>query len=714
MSKVTKNDLFLKKDAIIDEWLDWAWLGVGNPADLKFKYEISFDEEWDDLNKTPELLVDYMRNPTHIHFFVKYVLRVDLAPYQCAILQMMWTKSLPLLIATRGGGKSFMLAIYTICRAMLHQGAKIVVVSRGFRQALNIFNYVKTIYDNAPILQDICGGTGKKASSPSKGVQEATWSPGNSRVRWLPLGDGETIRGERANYIIIDEIAAVPKDILETVVRGFAAVKSFDTFNSMKNEAKKEVLQKLGLVKEVEQLEKTNTIGTVTTMLDSNQILMAGTAYYSFNHLYDYYNKYRAIITSGGSKKILKQMFPDMDLKESKIDSSDYCVIRIPYDVIPEGIMDRKIVDQGKITMDPMIFNMEYNTIFPRDSEGFYLASWINRCTSPCQSKYGEVALNAKLSGDLDAEYIMGIDPASEDDNFAICIQEINPDYNGIVYVWTTNRREFEKMRREENFLNPDIKDYNTFVMLHIRDLMRRFNIKLIVLDSGGGGRSLAELFKDPSKMIDGADKPILDMDDSLNRDQDGLRILKIVEFSNYGWYQEAHYNLRNMLNAQTIIFPELDLAELAKSSYVNDRIGKEFLDTLDDVYSEIEELKQEMTLIQHSQTPRGNEKWDIPKITGIDADMAKKKLKKDRFTAAMLAAWGRRFLDNLSDFNYQSDRVLGGSATSLRGQNQRITGMRWCGDGVKNMLNANKYNKIDNAAARVISTRRNGGRIAY
>ena len=40
----------------------------------------------------------------------------------------------------------------------------------------------------------------------------------------MPLGDGSKISGQRANDIIADEFASIPRDIFENVVAGFAAV----------------------------------------------------------------------------------------------------------------------------------------------------------------------------------------------------------------------------------------------------------------------------------------------------------------------------------------------------------------------------------------------------------------------------------------------------------------------------------------------------------
>lgn len=43
--------------------------------------------------------------------------------------------------------------------------------------------------------------------------------------------------------------------------------------------------------------------------------------------------------------------------------------------------------------------------------------------------------------GDPNGRYVFGIDPASEQDNFALIIIEIHPQHQRIVYSWTTNKK---------------------------------------------------------------------------------------------------------------------------------------------------------------------------------------------------------------------------------------------------------------------------------
>lgn len=135
-----------------------------------------------------QVVVSRMLDINYIGWTAKVVLGLDLFPIQIATLQMMWNTPFPMLIACRGGSKSFMLAVYAVLRALLDPGAKIVIVGAGLRQARLVFNYIDTIWTNAPVLRNIVGG-GKKAG-PRQNVDLCYFRIGDSIIYALPMGDG--------------------------------------------------------------------------------------------------------------------------------------------------------------------------------------------------------------------------------------------------------------------------------------------------------------------------------------------------------------------------------------------------------------------------------------------------------------------------------------------------------------------------------------------
>ena len=57
----------------------------------------------------------------------------------------------------------------------------------------------------------------------------------------------------------------------------------------------------------------------------------------------------------------------------------------------------------------------------------------------------GEVRFQARLRGSKDRQYVYGIDPASEKDNFAVVVLECWPDHRRVVYAWTSSKRRHHK-----------------------------------------------------------------------------------------------------------------------------------------------------------------------------------------------------------------------------------------------------------------------------
>lgn len=1069
----------------LDDLLDYAWLELGDVRNLKYTNPLS-SKEWKKDNNIPLLVAKLCKDINYIHFFVKYFLEIDLLPFQVVILKQLWNKPFPMLICTRGGSKTFMLAVYIITRMILDPGCKIAVVGASLRQSMQIYTYIETIFESAPVLQDICGG---KKHGPKRDLHICYWKVGKSSAVFLPLGNGEKIRGQRATIIIVDEFSSVSREVFETVVRGFASVKSQGVHNSVVEAYKKKILQDLGV--EIELVAD-----STEKAFSGNQIILSGTMSFNFNHFYTYWRYYKSIILSGGDQKILQKEFPDMTIMNN-INPADYCVLRIPYDKIPAGMMDEAILTQGQTTMDPAIFKQEYgcclyedceiltangirkikdirigdlvlthkgrfrkvtkktyryvnedlisidnygyyknikctqdhpfwnlsndfilakdvenysylsnlkelnnlnnidlrdyvsdyleyedciyakpspstftnieiqdirtstltinalaqkygcsyhkiwsvkndkcipkfsiphnitldydfgiilgyylsegslsakdrainfsldghidvplsdfvqelekaiynvfgikakkyakksgvidvtinsrllaeffkricpgdcytktidpnllysnadfmkgiikgywngdgykgkhvaracstskdllsqiklvlsyfkigssiskrkattyniedrmgvcspaydlnvsglslvnfmklydinfdgrrsNYIIPYegycqhkisskelipynglvynlevdedesyslpcatihncsnvDSEGFYLASWLFKATCPVKMEGNKfLTFNARMGGDHNKVYIMGIDPASEDDLFTVNIIELNSTYRGIVYQWSTNRQQYEEMKRN-GLISDRIDDYNTFVITHLRHLLRRFNIQLMVMDTGGGGLSMKELLRDKDKLLDESDHLIFDREDENCRGLKGRHILQMIEFSSYEWRTTSHWGLRQDLLDMKILFPEYNIPEVVESS-LNDIKAGRFIDTLEDCYQEIEQCKVETTMIKHSQTPIGQEKWDVPELVGIGADNKKKRLKKDRFTSLLLSNWGCRLYEEENNINLQYDGV-GGIAKQI--SKQDVGGLPYVGAGAAKLVN--------------------------
>ena len=339
--------------------LEDAWLGVDIDINNLFN-PMDFVVGGADKDKLLERIAWLMMRPEYLSFACKYLLNIELSPFQSLILQEVWDRKFPMLIGSRGMGKSFLLSVYPLLRALFMPRRKIIVVGAAFRQSKVLFEYMDTIWKNAPVLRDLCDSN----SGPRRDVDRCVMHINQSTITCLPLGDGSKIRGQRANDIIADEFASIPRDIFENVVAGFAAVAA-SPIEKVKARAKSRRAKELGVSLDVETED--------SMMQKSNQIILSGTAYYDFNHFAEYWKRYCSIVKSQGDPRKLQELFgeevpPEFDWRE-------YSVIRMAVDKLPDGFMDDGQVARAKATIHSGIYNMEYGACFTTDSQGFFKRS---------------------------------------------------------------------------------------------------------------------------------------------------------------------------------------------------------------------------------------------------------------------------------------------------------------------------------------------------
>jgi len=585
--------------------------------------------------KLDEYVVDKMLDIDYIGWTVKCILGIDLFPIQIATLQTLWKTPFPLLVASRGGSKSFTLAVYAIVKALLDPGSKIVIVGAGLRQARIVFNYIDSIWNAAPILRSIVGG-GKNAG-PRQNVDLCYFKIGPSIIQALPMGDGSKIRGFRATCIIADEFASIPQDIFDIVVRGFAATTK-SPVEEAKRLAKEKRLKELGV--SVENFQKAES------KIKGNQIIYSGTAYYQFNHFAEKFEMWKAIISAKNDMTKIAEIFGGVTNIPEGFDSRDYAIIRLPSDYLPDGLLDKRQLANAKATLPRNIYDMEFNTIFIKDSDGYFPRSLIESCTIQPHSHIltpdGEVCFNPMMKGVKGRTYVMGIDPGAERDRLAITILERWKNHYRVVYCWSTNKDEFNRCKKlgytEEH-------DYYSYCCDKIRNLVKFFNPTRIEMDSQGGGYAIAEMLRN-RKAID-KDKgefPIYEVVDpndikEFDGESDGPHILGLVQQSNeFNAY--ANSVLHKSLETQKLLFPAFDTVVM-QAALIAEKSLEITTDTFEECVYNIEELKNELCTIQRTETTTGKERFDTPTsvTTAITEGRYKKgKLRKDRYTSLLLA----------------------------------------------------------------------------
>jgi len=266
----------------------------------------------------------------------------------------------------------------------------------------------------------------------------------------------------------------------------------------------------------------------------------------------------------------------------------------------------------------------------------------------------------------------MGIDPASEQDNFAIIVVELRPEHQRIVYSWSTNKKDFQGRLK---IGLTDSHDYYSFCARKIRDLLKMFPCVRIGIDSQGGGYTIAESLRDLDKLREG-ERPIYEIiEEGKSKDTDDLagdHILELINFASATWTAQANHGLRKDLEDKVLLFPRFDTLTLSLMTEkdkiffteMKQKTGEtdalRLYDTLEDAVMEVEELKDELSGIIISSTPSGRERWDTPEVKL--ATGKKGRMRKDRYSALVIANMiARTIYRELPPPTYQSiGRIAG------------------------------------------------------
>ena len=611
------------------EELNDAWLNIQyEKGDLAKPLDLLTTDDPEEFYKTFTWL---MIQPEYFCFLCKNILNVDLVPFQGMMLEEIWKRKFPMLVGSRGVGKTFLLSLYSLMRAMIMPDRKIVVVGAAFRQSKFLHEYMESIWKKAPILRDLCDSN----SGPRRDIDMCRMIINSSVVTAIPVGDGSKIRGLRANDIVSDEFASQSREIFENVIAGFGAV-SASPSEGVKLAAATKLAKKKGYdLSILKENFADEDFG--------NQIVLSGTAYYDFNHFSIYWKRWKSIINSQGDPVKLKETFGDEEIPDS-FNWRDYSVIRMPFELIPKGFMDDAQVARSKATVHNGIYLMEFNAVFCTDSSGFFKRTLIESCTGseakPIKLPAGELYFDPSLKGEIGKQYIIGVDPASEVDNFSIVVLEVNPDHRRIAHVWTTNRKEYnERLKRgltEEG-------DFYAYCARRIRDLMGAFPTIHIAMDAQGGGIAVSEALHDPIRLLPGELPiwPTIDEDkEKLTDDEQGLHILELCQFAKYDWLAEANHGLRKDFEDKVLLFPRFDPITIGLSIEQDKALNRTY-DTLEDCVMEIEALKDELCLIEIRQTATGRDHWNTPEVkTGVGK---KDRIRKDRYSSLLMANMAAR-----------------------------------------------------------------------
>lgn len=167
-------------------------------------------------NKTNSIMQTVAKRAAYyrenVNRFVEDYLQINyLKLFQKIILHAMFTHNSMVFVACRGLGKTYLIALFCVCKCILYPGTKVVVSSYTFKQSKEVISKITDDFMH---------------HSPLLCTEIKRWSTGqNDAGVWFFNGSyiickvaAETSRGARANVLIIDESRMVEKSIIDTVL----------------------------------------------------------------------------------------------------------------------------------------------------------------------------------------------------------------------------------------------------------------------------------------------------------------------------------------------------------------------------------------------------------------------------------------------------------------------------------------------------------------
>lgn len=153
----------------------------------------------------------YRANP---HRFARDYLGLKLKLFQQIILNEMFRKVNSIYLASRGGGKSFLLAIFCVCYCILYPGTTVCLASKTRGQAIEIIDKIQTIL--MPKSDNLRMEIGEIKSNQSESF---VGFRNGSIIKVVTAAD--SARHNRATILIVDEYRMVDKNTIDTVLKKF-------------------------------------------------------------------------------------------------------------------------------------------------------------------------------------------------------------------------------------------------------------------------------------------------------------------------------------------------------------------------------------------------------------------------------------------------------------------------------------------------------------
>ena len=576
--------------------------------------ELSEKEGFLEEREAKLLFYQFLRN--NITFTTDLITGVKLFPFQHMAVKSMLESDYFLGVWSRGMSKSYTTGIFAILDAILNQGIEIGIMSRSFRQSKKIFKKIEDIAakPEAYLLKQCI-------THVSKNNDEWLMEIGKSRIRALPLGDGEKLRGFRFHRIIIDEFLLMPERIYNEVIVPFLSV--------VQNPTQREELYNL----ETQLIERGEMKEEERYVWPNNKLIALSSASFKFEYLYKLFEQYDNLIHN-----------------PKPTDSSKRCVMQFSYDCAPVQLYDQNLINQAKATMSESQFQREFGAQFTDDSSGYFKISKMALCTVPD----GENP-SVEVVGNPEDEYIVAVDPSWSEteasDDFAIQIIKVNYE------------KQMGTLVHSYALAGASLKDHIKYFLY----VLKNFNVTAICMDYNGGVQFMnscneSELFKDEKIEL----KSIITEFERPEEYQTNLYSAKMeYNKSDYktvflrkptsAWIRQANELLQANFDHRRMYFASRAMDDHYKSQ-INKRIGIEnlkfsnvsdldkadvgarMIDFVEHLSDMILLTKTECALIQITTSAQGMQNFDLP--ANLKRKSGPDKPRKDSYSALVLGNW--------------------------------------------------------------------------
>lgn len=380
-----------------------------------------------------KLISFYRENPHRMA--LEYLNMTWMKPFQQLLLLVILKFIYVMIIASRGMGKSMLVAAAICVKSILYPGEIITIASGNRGQSVNVLE---------KIINQFC----PQSSNLRKEIVSYSVSPQNAYIKWRNgsftevVTAGQGSRSARTNWLIADEFVQVKKSILDSVLKKFKAGQRNPEFCSKP---------------EYKDYPK-----------EPNCETYISSAYYKWHYAWDKF------------KTFFKAMV--------KSDDEKYFCCALPYQLpVSEGYYPLEQVqdEMQEADFDPIAWSMEMESLFWGESaNAFFSYQDADRVRSIMSPTYprpyyallpdNKFKLTAKRNGEI---RIIGMDVAtaggSKNDATSICLLEMHPT-SGMAY------------NRSITYLETLDGGHGQAQAVRVRQLFDDFDADYIVIDTNG------------------------------------------------------------------------------------------------------------------------------------------------------------------------------------------------------------------------------------